>query len=106
MVGNIGRQWSSISPAAASSHQAWSATIFTTASDIFPSHPSAPWLGLVAWPDGILFPLLVGWLLDYYKSAGHIWYGYTILFLISGSAHGVAWMVMHFYTKVAGAAGA
>ncbi|HNP78722.1 MAG: MFS transporter [Cyclobacteriaceae bacterium] len=99
-VGNIWTAVALISLAAAS-HQAWSATIFTTASDIFPKSSISTVVGIGGMAGsvgGILFPLLVGWLLDYYKSAGHIGTGYTILFLISGSAYGVAWMVMHWLT--------
>lgn len=99
-VGNIWMAVALISLAAAS-HQAWSATIFTTASDIFPKSSISTVVGIGGMAGsvgGILFPLLVGWLLDYYKSAGHISTGYTILFLISGSAYGVAWMAMHWLT--------
>ncbi len=99
-VGNIWMAVALISLAAAS-HQAWSATIFTTASDIFPKSSISTVVGIGGMAGsvgGILFPLLVGWLLDYYKSAGNIGTGYTILFVISGSAYGVAWMVMHCLT--------
>jgi ACS family hexuronate transporter-like MFS transporter len=99
-MGNIWMAVALISLAAAS-HQAWSATIFTTASDIFPKSSLSTVVGIGGMAGsvgGILFPLLVGWLLDHYKSAGNIGTGYTILFFISGSAYGLAWLVMHGLT--------
>ena len=44
---------------------------------------------------GILFPLLVGYLLDLYKTAGNITAGYNLLFIVSGCAYLLAWGVMH-----------
>lgn len=86
---------------AAAAHQAWSANIFTTASDMFPKRAVSSVVGIGGMAGsvgGILFPLLVGYLLDYYKTAGNISIGYNIIFLICGSAYLVAWLVMHFFT--------
>ena len=46
---------------------------------------------------GILFPILVGYLLDSYKAAGNIGAGYNILFVISGCTYLLAWGIMHFF---------
>ena len=82
---------------AAAAHQAWSANIMTTVSDHFPgsSVSSVAGIGGMAGSiGGILFPLLVGNLLDHYKQIGQLSSGYNILFLIGGLAYLVAWGVM------------
>ncbi|HEX8425525.1 MFS transporter [Hymenobacter sp.] len=83
---------------AAAAHQAWSANIFTTASDMFPKKAVSSVVGLGSMAGsvgGILFPLLVGYLLDSAKAAGNINTGYNIVFLVCGSAYLLAWLVMH-----------
>ncbi len=83
---------------AAAAHQAWSANIFTTVSDVFPKHAISSVVGIggmAGSTGGILFPLLVGYLLDHFKALGNINTGYNILFVICGSAYLVAWLVMH-----------
>lgn len=86
---------------AAAAHQAWSANIFTTASDMFPKKAVSSIVGIGGMAGavgGILFPMLVGWLLDTYKTAGDISAGYNILFLICGCAYLLAWGIMHLFT--------
>lgn len=85
---------------AAAAHQAWSANIFTTASDMFPKRAVSSVVGIGGMAGsigGILFPLLVGYLLDFYKQAGDISVGYNLLFLICGGAYVLAWCVMHLF---------
>jgi ACS family hexuronate transporter-like MFS transporter len=85
---------------ATAAHQAWSANIFTTASDMFPKSAVSSVVGLGSMAGsigGILFPLIVGSLLDTAKTAGHINTGYNIVFLLCGSAYLLAWLVMHFF---------
>jgi MFS transporter, ACS family, hexuronate transporter len=87
---------------AAAAHQAWSANIFTTVSDSFPKNVVSSVVGIGGMAGsvgGILFPLLVGTLLDYYKTQGHIGTGYNILFIICGVAYIVAWLLMHALTR-------
>lgn len=85
---------------AAAAHQAWSANILTTASDMFPKRAVSSVVGLGGMAGsvgGILFPLLVGWLLDTYKAAGNVGAGYNIIFLLCGSAYLLAWGLMHVF---------
>jgi len=83
----------------AAAHQAWSANIFTTVSDMFPKRAVSSVVGIGGMAGsvgGILFPLFVGWLLDHYGALGHKTAGYNIIFVICGSAYLIAWTVMHF----------
>ena len=84
---------------AAASHQAWSANIFTTVSDMFPKNAVSSVVGIGGMAGsigGMLFPLVVGSLLDHYKALGNIVIGYDILFVICGFAYLIAWVIMHF----------
>ncbi|MCC6460415.1 MAG: MFS transporter [Saprospiraceae bacterium] len=86
---------------AAAAHQAWSANIFTTASDMFPKKAVSSIVGIGGMAGavgGILFPLVVGRLLDYYKMLGNITAGYNILFVLCGCAYLLAWGIMHLFT--------
>ena len=86
---------------AAACHQAWSANIYTTATDIFPKNAVSSIIGIGGMAGsvgGILFPILVGFLLDKYKLAGHLNAGYNLLFVICGCAYLLAWAVMHLFT--------
>jgi ACS family hexuronate transporter-like MFS transporter len=83
---------------AGAAHQAWSANLFTTASDMFPKSAVASVVGLGGMAGslgGILFPLYTGKVLDRFKAAGDITAGYAILFGICGSAYLVAFVVNH-----------
>jgi len=85
---------------AAAAHQAWSANIFTTASDMFPKKAVSSVVGIGGMAGsvgGILFPLMVGIILDNYKTAGNIGGGYNVIFIICGFAYLLAWTVMHFF---------
>ncbi|MFD2571631.1 MFS transporter [Spirosoma soli] len=85
---------------AAAAHQAWSANIFTTASDMFPKQALSSVVGIGGMAGsvgGILFPILVGALLDSYKVAGNLTGGYNLLFIICGFAYLVAWGCMHLF---------
>jgi MFS transporter, ACS family, hexuronate transporter len=86
---------------AASAHQAWSANIFTTVSDMFPKRIVASVTGLGGMAGaigGILIAWFAGILFEYYKSAGKIEIGYYIMFFICGSAYIIAWLIMNMLT--------
>lgn len=84
---------------AAAAHQAWSANIFTTASDMFPKRTVSSVVGIGGMAGsigGILFQPLVGWVLDYFQRSGNKTLGYNIIFIICGCAYLLAWIIMHF----------
>lgn len=85
---------------AAAAHQAWSANIFTTVSDMFPKKATASVTGIggmFGGLGGILLSLLVQkGMFVYYESIGKIEIGYYIMFFICGSAYLLAWLIMHF----------
>jgi ACS family hexuronate transporter-like MFS transporter len=81
----------------ASAHQAWSANIFTTVSDMFPQKSVASVIGIGGMAGGIggvALTKLGGWVFDYYKSVNDIRTGYMIMFAICALAYLVAWCVM------------
>jgi ACS family hexuronate transporter-like MFS transporter len=81
---------------AGSAHQAWSANLFTTVSDMFPKRAVASLVGLGGMAGsigGILFPLFAGELLDRFQAAHNVTAGYTILFIVCGLAYVVAFAV-------------
>jgi ACS family hexuronate transporter-like MFS transporter len=81
----------------ASAHQAWSANIFTTVSDMFPQKSVASVIGIGGMAGGIggvLLTKLGGWVFDYYKTVNDIRTGYMIMFAICALAYLAAWVVM------------
>jgi ACS family hexuronate transporter-like MFS transporter len=81
----------------ASAHQAWSANLFTTVSDMFPKKAIGSVIGIGGMAGGIggvLVNKLGGALFDHYKALGHIGTGYTIMFAFCAVAYLAAWMVM------------
>jgi ACS family hexuronate transporter-like MFS transporter len=85
---------------AASSHQAWSANIFTTVSDAFPKRAVSSVTGIGGMAGalgGLAISYLAGAVLNYYKNAGHIETGYTIMFIVAGCAYLVAWTIMNLF---------
>jgi MFS transporter, ACS family, hexuronate transporter len=83
---------------ATSAHQAWSANIFTTVSDMFPKKTVASVTGiggLAGAIGGMLIALFAGVIFDKYKAVGNIEAGYYIMFFICGFAYLIAWLLMH-----------
>lgn len=81
----------------ASAHQAWSANIFTTVSDMFPKKAVGSVVGIGGMAGGIggvIVTKVGGALFDHYKKLGHIETGYTIMFAFCAVAYLVAWAVM------------
>lgn len=83
-------------------HQAWATNMFTTASDMFPKEAVSSVVGIGGMTGaigGILFPMLVGTLLDHYKALGNIGAGYNIIFTVCGLTYLTAWVIIHLLTR-------
>jgi len=77
---------------AGAAHQAWSATIYTTVSDMFPKRAVATLIGIggaAGSLGGIAFPLITGALLDHFAN------GYAIVFGFCSVAYLLAFVVNH-----------
>jgi ACS family hexuronate transporter-like MFS transporter len=85
---------------ATSAHQAWSANIFTTVSDMFPKKAVGSITGIggmFGGLGGIFFTLFVQKdLFVHYRAINDIETAYYIMFMICGSAYLLAWSIMHF----------
>lgn len=80
-----------------SAHQAWSANIFTTVSDMFPKKAIGSVVGIGGMAGGlggVFMSKLGGGLFDHYKLLGHIETGYTIMFAICAVSYLLAWIIM------------
>ena len=83
----------------ASAHQAWSANIFTTVSDMFPKSSVGSVVGIGGMAGGlggVLVSKTGGWVFDYYGAQGQIQTGYSIMFAGCALAYLIAWCVMKF----------
>lgn len=83
---------------AGAAHQAWSANLFTTVSDVFPKRAVASIVGIGGMAGscgGILFPIYSGKLLDRFQASGNVTAGYGILFAVCASAYLVAFALNH-----------
>jgi len=81
----------------ASAHQAWSANLLTTASDLFPKHNVGSVVGiggLAGGIGGVLVTKIGGRLFDHYGALGQIQTGYMIMFSFCALAYLVAWGIM------------
>lgn len=84
---------------AASAHQAWSANLYTTVSDMFPKQAVASVVGIggmAGSAGGFIFPILTGKLLDQFTKQGNVTAGYAILFAICSVAYLLAFALNHF----------
>ena len=85
---------------ATSAHQAWSANIFTTVSDMFPKRAVASVTGIGGMAGGLggilLTALVQRNMFVYYRSIGQIETAYYIMFFICGGAYLLAWTIIHF----------
>jgi len=87
----------------ASAHQAWSANIFTTVSDMFPKKAVGSIVGIGGMAGGfggVVMSKLGGAFFDYYKGLGHIQTGYSIMFSICAVSYLIAWCVMKLLVPV------
>jgi len=76
-------------------HQAWSANLFTTVSDMFPKKAVASVTGIGAMAGGIggvLVQLLAGALTDFYAETPKT--AYLIMFMVCSVAYLIAWALM------------
>ena len=91
---------------AMAAHQAWSANIYTTVSDMFPKRATASVTGIGGMSGalgGILIAKSAGKLFDYYKQTDPITHqyirdpqtGYLIMFFVCGFVYLIAWFIMH-----------
>jgi MFS transporter, ACS family, hexuronate transporter len=83
---------------AGAAHQAWSANLFTTVSDMFPRHAVASVVGIggmAGSAGGFIFPILTGAMLDHFTKLNNVTAGYAILFGICACAYLVAFGLNH-----------
>lgn len=83
---------------AGSAHQAWSANLYTTVSDMFPKKAVASVIGIggmAGATGGMLFPIFSGRLLDNFTAAGNVTAGYTVLFTICAFAYVLTFLFHH-----------
>jgi ACS family hexuronate transporter-like MFS transporter len=81
---------------ATSAHQAWSATIFTTVSDMFPKKAIASVVGIGGMIGAfgvIIIAKTAGLLLDHFKALGNLERGYSIMFMICAFSYLIAWVL-------------
>ncbi|TRX03763.1 MFS transporter [Flavobacterium gawalongense] len=81
----------------ASAHQAWSANIFTTVSDMFPKKTIGSVVGIggmAGGVGGVIVTKIAGALFDYYQALGEIKTGYTFVFIFCAIAYLLAWFIM------------
>ena len=83
---------------AGAAHQAWSANLYTTVSDMFPKNAVASLIGIGGTAGsigGMIFPVVAGAMLDHFKALGNVTAGYAILFAICAFAYLVAFGLNH-----------
>lgn len=83
---------------AGAAHQAWSANLFTTVSDMFPKRAVASVVGIGGMAGsvgGMLFPIFSGKLLDHFEKSNNATGGYAVLFGICAFAYLVAFGIHH-----------
>jgi ACS family hexuronate transporter-like MFS transporter len=84
---------------AAAAHQAWSANIFTTVSDMFPKKSTASVTGIGGMfgsVGGIVLSLFVQKnMFVHYRSIGHIETAYYIMFAVCAGSYLAAWIIMN-----------
>ncbi|RZK42170.1 MAG: MFS transporter [Hymenobacter sp.] len=83
---------------AAAAHQAWSANIFTTVSDMFPKRAVGSVTGIGGFAGGMggiaLSALVQKRMFVHYESIGQIDKAYYIMFFICGGIYLLAWVIM------------
>ncbi|WP_290505109.1 MFS transporter [Akkermansia sp.] len=75
---------------AGGAHQAWSASVYTLGSDMFPKSDVASITGLSGMAGqigSVLFQTAVGFTLSWFAAQGNASHGYDIIFMVCGSAY-------------------
>jgi ACS family hexuronate transporter-like MFS transporter len=83
---------------AGAAHQAWSANLFTTVSDMFPKRAVASVIGIGGMAGalgGAMFPTITGMLLDSFKASGNVIAGYAVLFAVCAFIYLFAFAINH-----------
>lgn len=83
---------------AGAAHQAWSANLFTTVSDMFPKRAVASVVGvggMAGSAGGFIFPILTGKMLDHFTAQNAVTTGYAILFGICACMYLIAFALNH-----------
>jgi ACS family hexuronate transporter-like MFS transporter len=86
---------------AVAGNAAWSANIYTIVSDMLPRNAVSSVIGIGGMAGaigGVLFPLAIGAVLEFYKAAGNITAGYNVIFIFCGLSFLLAWLVIHWLT--------
>jgi len=86
---------------AVAGNAAWSSNIYTIVSDMLPKDTVSSVIGIGGMAGaigGVLFPLFIGFILDYYKGIGNLVAGYNIIFLVCSVSFMIAWLAMHLIT--------
>jgi ACS family hexuronate transporter-like MFS transporter len=81
---------------ATSAHQAWSATIFTTVSDMFPKKAVASVVGIGGMFGAfgvIIIAKTAGLVLDHFKALENLQRGYSIMFIVCAFSYLLAWAI-------------
>jgi ACS family hexuronate transporter-like MFS transporter len=81
----------------ASAHQAWSANLFTTVSDMFPKKAVGSVVGfggMMGSAGSVLINFSAGKLFDHHAALGQVEVGYGIMFVVCAVAYLVAWVIM------------
>lgn len=81
---------------AGGAHQAWSASVYTLGSDMFPKADVASITGLSGMAGqigSVLFQTAVGFTLSWFAAQGNASHGYDIIFIICGSAYLAAFVI-------------
>ena len=79
----------------AAAHQAWSANLFTTVSDMFPKKAVGSVTGIGAMAGGlggVLVQFLAGSLTDFYKDTPKT--AYLLMFIVCAASYLIAWGLM------------
>ena len=80
---------------------AWSANIYTIVSDMLPKKAVSSVIGIGGMAGaigGVIFPLFIGFILDYYKGIDNLLAGYNVIFLICSLSFLLAWLLIHLLT--------